>query len=131
MFVFYNPTTLAIDHVVHMAPPNYAAFLATRPDLTWVQTDLKLSPKEIEILPNKTVGKRVAMTLTPTLAKAGLESTVAGIPPGAAITFNGAVQGVMDASGLLEFTPATAGVYKITITCTGFIKEELSLEILA
>ena len=131
MFVFYNATTLTIDHVVHMAPPNYAAFLATRPDLTWAQTDQKLSPKEIEILPNKTIGKRVAMTLTPTLAKAGSQSTVAGVPPGATISFNGAAQGVMDASGLLEFTPTTAGTYKITITCTGYIKQELSLEILA
>jgi hypothetical protein len=52
MFVFYNPATLAVEHVVIHAPEGYKEKLEPG---HWIEVDDDIPPEEIKITPEKTV----------------------------------------------------------------------------
>jgi hypothetical protein len=129
MFIFYNPNTLKVVHVITIAPPNYAEFLETQPDQHWIETQDEYRVEEIEILPDLTLGRRALLNLSyPSSLTVDVESTVAGVPEGAAISINGELQGIMDDSTTLEFTPQTEGSYRFVIERSGYIKKDFTLE---
>ncbi len=129
MFVFFDPDTLRVNHVVMMAPPNYKDFLAGAPDQHWAESEETMTLEEIEVMSDRTIRRRVPMSLTVTSGKVNEPTTIAGVPQGAAITFNGKSMGVMDASGVLEFTPTTGGTYRLRFEASGYITKEISIEI--
>lgn len=129
MFIFYNPNTLRVIHVITIAPPNYAEFLKTQPDQHWIETQDEYRPEEIEILPDLTIRRRALLNLSyPSSLTVNIESSIAGVPEGAAISINGGLQGTMDDSTVLEFTPQTEGSYRFVIECSGYIKKDFTLE---
>jgi hypothetical protein len=129
MFIFYNPNTRRAIHIVTIAPPNYAEFLATQPDQHWIETNESYRPDEIEILPDLSIRRRAPLDLSyPSSLTVDVESTIAGMPEGAEISINGELQGIMDDSSVLEFTPQTEGSYRFVIECSGYIKKDFTLE---
>lgn len=71
----------------------------------------------------------MAITGAPERAKVGEAMTIRGVPPGAAISLDGAELGVMDDSGELELDFASAGLHRLKFTLAGYIDEEISIEI--
>ncbi len=129
MFVFFDPDTLRVHHVVMMAPPNYRDFLADAPDQHWAETEETMTMEEIEVMPDRSLRRRAPMSLTVTSGKVNEPAIIAGVPEGAAITFNGKSMGAMDASGALEFTPTTGGTYRLRFEASGYITKEIAIEV--
>ncbi len=129
MFVFFDPDSLRVDHVVMMAPPNYRDFLADAPDQHWAETDETMTMEEIEVMPDRTVRRRVPMQLAVRSGKVNEPATIAGVPEGCSIKFNDKPMGVMDASGVLEFTPSTGGTYRLRFEASGYITKEIVIEV--
>lgn len=129
MFIFYNPETLRVDHVVTYAPPDYSKFLSRMGDQHWVETNEEFKMEEIEILPDRTLRRRVPMSLeAPSSLRVGVSSMITGVPEGAKVFVNGTLQGVMDSSEVLDFTLETGGQYHFRFECSGYITKEITLE---
>jgi hypothetical protein len=58
MIVFYNPETLAVNHVVVNAPDDYMTSLKSQPELYWLETAEDIPPEEIYITRDKKVGRQ-------------------------------------------------------------------------
>lgn len=52
MFVFYNPTTLRVDHIVIHAPEGYRETIQGH---HWIETDEDIPPEEIQITEDKKI----------------------------------------------------------------------------
>jgi hypothetical protein len=139
MFIFYDPETLKSNHIVAVAPPNYGEFLKTQPNLHWIETDETFSIEEIEILPDLTLRRRVPMQISVAHSRVDYETRmvdipeyeiqVFGIPKGAIIYFDNQDAGIMDESGVMEFTTSIAGTYKLRFEASGYITKEISIEV--
>lgn len=132
MFVFYNPETLKVIHLITLAPPDYKSFLSTQPDQHWIETDEEYSIEEIDITPELKLVRRIQMSVTgPDSIPLGSIMNFAGVPEGANIFVNDAELGVMDASGSLEITAETAGYYTFRFEAKGFITKEMTVEVIS
>lgn len=129
MFVFYEPSSLKIIHIVTHAPENYGEFLKDIPDQYWIEAEIIDPIDEIELTPELTIRRRQPMSIVhPDQLLVGVESTISNIPMGISIFINGEPQGVMDQSETLEFTPQTGGNYTFKFEGSGYIKKEFNLE---
>lgn len=131
MFVFFDRVTRAVQHIVTLHPIDYADWLRDNwpQSEDWLETDEAYRLEEIEVLPDKTLRRRQPMTLTyPQTVTTGVEFAIGGVPAGVSIIVNGAALGVMDDSGVLEFTAQTGGAYRFRFEGPGYITQEISLE---
>lgn len=131
MFVFFDPETRRVHHVVHMHPIDYGKWLENNPPQNedWVETNQDFAFEEIEVLPDKTLRRRQPMTLDyPRIVQTGVEFPITGVPEGVTIVVNGAEEGVMDASNLLEFTAGVGGRYRFRFEGPGYIAQEIEIE---
>jgi hypothetical protein len=129
MFVFYDPATYQVQHIINVAPPTYQEFLEQEGITNFILTNETIPINEIEVLPDLTIRQRVPMGLViPPALTVNVESIIAGVPDGSLISINGVAQGTMDASTTLEFTPQTEGSYRFEIECSGYIKKDFTLE---
>lgn len=131
MFVFYDPNTLKLIHAVIIAPPEYKEFLSTKPDEHWIETDENITPEEVEIMPDKTIRRRVPMNISaPNTIVLGQAQNITGIPEGVSINVNGTSQGVMDSSHIIEFDPQMSGTYVFRFEGSGYITQEKTIEVI-
>ena len=129
MFVFYDPNSLKLLHVVVIAPPDYREFLSTQPDQSWVETDEDYAPEEIEIVPDHSIRRRQRMNIVaPDTVEVGQICQIAGVPVGVTILVNGEVYGTMDSEPNIEFEPKTGGTYTFRFEGSGFIAQEKTIE---
>jgi hypothetical protein len=129
MFVFYEPETLKILHLVTLAPPDYADFLRTSNEENWFEADFDGDISEMEIMSDMTLRKRQHMSVIYSQPfKVGVESVISNIPNGVTVYINNIGQGVMDQSESLEFTPETGGIYTFRFEGSGFVTKEISIE---
>lgn len=144
MIVVYDPKTLVPYHFVSFHMPDYPAHLDGRGEL-YVMTDEAVVPQDLGVALDPQTGRprlyrRDGDALVPveTLAPlaivapedlhVGVEAVFAAVPKGVAIAVNGAPQGVMDASGRIEFTPASPGRFRFRFSGSGWIAKEFALE---
>jgi hypothetical protein len=135
MFIFYNPSDLSIHHVIEQHPENYETYLNGKSDAgAWIKTDEAMGFTEIYLTKNGsgevTATRKTAFPeiTAPTSMTVGVEITLTGILEGAGVSINGMSYGAMDASGTLEFTATTAGIYKFSFEKPGFMTKEISIE---
>lgn len=131
MFVFYDPDTLKLIHAVIIAPPEYRDFLLTKPDEHWIETEENITPEEVEIMPDKTIRRRVPMNISaPDTVVLGEITNITGIPEGVSISVNGTSQGIMDNSQHIEFEPKISGEYIFRFEGSGYINQEKVIEVI-
>jgi hypothetical protein len=131
MFIFYDPNTLKMVHAVIIAPPEYREFLLTKQDEHWIETDENITPEEVEVMPDKTIRRRVPMNISaPNIVSVGELHTITGVPEGISISVNGVNQGVMDSSQHIEFEPQIAGEYIFRFEGSGYIALEKKIEVI-
>jgi len=131
MFVFFDPTSRRVNHVITIAPEGYAEFLKENPleNEAWIEIEEEIPFLEIEVMKDLTVRRRVPMPLEyPTVVKVGEEFLIKNVPTGITISVNDAEMGVMDDSDVLEFTAGTGGFYRFKFEGTGYIPKEITIE---
>src|SRR6478609_9457689 len=119
MFIFYNADTLAIHHVVEFHPPTYGEYLAGKSDVgPYIEHPEVIPFIELYLTKNGsgevTASRRAPAPdiVPPTSLKVNVEATFTGVPAGTNVNVNSATLGVMDSTGILEFTPLAAGFYR-------------------
>lgn len=130
MFIFYNPDTLKIDHVVIYAPPEYKEFISSQSNQNWLEVDETYEPDKLEITPDLKVICRTNMDIMfPEKVLPDEVIIITNIPETASISINGVLSGVMDSSGILEVTPSNSGFYKFNFDASGYLPKEITVEV--
>jgi hypothetical protein len=132
MLATYNPNTLVVTGLIFTYPPDYAAKVA---DVIAVPADevpdVRLpSDVYVERVDGVLVCRVAAsmQILHPLTVKVNDEEVVEGVPEGAEMFLNDEPIGTMDASGRLEFTPETAGAYRLRFVARGYKPTEVTFE---
>ena len=135
MIIIYDPDTLTPWQIVHHADREYLAWLESNSGHSYVMTEERMTPEEIEVIRTPegvALRRRVPLPeISCETLRVGQERTLSGIPEGVSVFVNGAAPVVMDASGTLEITASTAGFYVFRFEGSGWITREISLEALA
>jgi hypothetical protein len=130
MFIFYNPDTLKIDHIVIYAPPEYKEFISSQPNQHWLEIDETYEPDEIELTSDLQVIRRISMDiLYPEKVLPTEVITITNVPETASITINEVLSGTMDNSRVLEITPNNSGFYKFKFEASGYLPKEITVEV--
>jgi hypothetical protein len=58
MFIFYNPQSLNIEHIVVYAPENYKEFLVQQGEQNWIEAETDIPVSEIALDANKNIIRR-------------------------------------------------------------------------
>lgn len=132
MIVHYDPTTSVVTHSVQVYPEGYVDFLKKDPSQRFVVFD-KPVPHELAGVDKDGKGfVKGRMVLThPQKVSLGQPAKVIGIPEGTAITFNGKSAGVMTADPALDLSLKTIGKFKIVFEHPRYVKEEITIEVIA
>lgn len=129
MFIFYHPETRDVQHVVLYAAIDYRHHLETENITNWVETDEDIAYDEIEVLPDLTIARRQRMIINaPTTINLGETAEIVGVPEGVSVHINEIDNGLMDDSGVIEFTPETGGLYRFSFKGSGYIAQEITIE---
>jgi hypothetical protein len=134
MIVFYDPVTLIPVHVIYDADQSFLAHHKSLSD-HWAETRERIPHEHIGLRKNTdgVIGVYRLETfaiIMPNRFVAGEEAVLSAIPSGAAISIEGEPKGMMDESGVLEFTPHTAGCYTIEFSREGYKTTRYTIEAL-
>ena len=58
MFIFYNPESLNVEHIVVYAPDDYKEFLEKQGDQNWIEAETDIPVSEIALDANKNIIRR-------------------------------------------------------------------------
>ena len=133
MIIIYDPVTLSVKYTVNQYAPEFVEKIgAVESFIEWDELasiqQIKLSSTAdgigVSVLPFMPVSRPEALHV-------GVEAVFSGVPEGASVSVNGELAGVMDAAGILEFTPEMDGVYAFRFEHPDFVTYEARLEALA
>jgi hypothetical protein len=58
MFIFYNPQSLNVEHIVVYAPEGYKEFLVQQGEHNWIEAETDIPASEIALDANKNIIRR-------------------------------------------------------------------------
>jgi hypothetical protein len=131
MIIFYDPTSLAVTHIITLHAMDYDPAIQGEP---YIEHDL-INPLAVEIVRvDDIVGVRERQPMTikaPETCQVGVEFAIEGIAVGVDIFVNDRKLAIMDDTGALEFTATTAGYYTFRFQGSGWMTTGVRIEALA
>lgn len=132
MLATYNPHTFVVTGLIFTYPPDYEATVADviavpADDVPNVQLPSDVYVERVDGVVVCRAATPMQVSCPPTV-KVSHEEVIEGVPEGAAMFLNDEPIGAMDASGRLELTPETVGVYRLRFVAKGYKPTEVAFE---